>query len=141
MLNIFEKENGRFYIRCLKRDKDIFLFDKKTNKRKPEEIIRQMWLYKLITQYGYPIDQIKVEENVYFGREIKIKDADIVVYHKDKMSPFIVIEAKKPDEKKGLAQVKAYASSMGALIAVWTNGQASQVLYRLHPSKRVRVSF
>jgi hypothetical protein len=24
---------------------------------------------------------------------------------------------------------------MGALIAVWTNGQASQVLYRLHPSR------
>jgi len=135
VLNISEKESGRFYIRCLKRDKDIFIFDKKTNKRKPEEIIRQLWLYKLITQYGYPVNQIKVEENVYFGREIKIKDADIVIYHKDKVSPFIVIETKKPDEKKGLAQVKSYASSMGALIAVWTNGQASQVLYRLHPSR------
>jgi type I restriction enzyme M protein len=135
VLNIFEKEKGRFYIRCLKRDKDIFIFDKNAKKGKPEEIIRQLWLYKLITQYSYPVNQIKVEENVYFGREIKIKDADIVVYHKDKVSPFIVIETKKPDEKKGLAQVKSYASSMGALIAVWTNGQASQVLYRLHPSR------
>jgi len=135
VLDIFEKEKGRFYIRCLKRDKDIFIYDQNKNKSKPEEIIRQLWIYKLVTKYGYPLDQIKIEENVYFGREIKIKDADIVVYHKDKVSPFIVIETKKPDEKKGLAQVKSYANSMGALIAVWTNGQASQVLYRLHPSR------
>jgi len=135
VLDIFEKEKGRFYIKCLKRDKDIFVYDKNTGKSKPEEIIRQIWLYKLITKYGYPLNQIKVEENVYFGREVKIKDADIVVYLKDKISPFIVIETKRPDEKKGLAQVKAYSNSMGALIAVWTNGQASQILYRLHPSK------
>jgi len=134
-LNIFEKESGRFYIRCLKRDKDILVYDKNKNAGRPEEIIRQLWIFKLITDYGYHIDQIKVEENVYFGREIRIKDADIVVYHKDKISPFIVIETKKPDEKKGLAQVKAYSNSMGALIAVWTNGQVSQVLYRLHPSR------
>lgn len=135
VLDIFEKEKGRFYLRCLKRDKDIFVYDQNKNKSKPEEIIRQLWLYKLVTKYGYPLDQIKVEENVYFGREVKIKDADIVIYLKDKISPFVVIETKKPDEKKGLAQVKAYANSMGALIAVWTNGQASQVLYRLHPSR------
>lgn len=135
VLNIFEKESGRFYIHCLKRDKDILVYNKNKNICKPEEIIRQLWIFKLITDYGYHIDQIKVEENVYFGREIRIKDADIVVYHKDKISPFIVIETKKPDERKGLAQVKAYSSSMGALIAVWTNGQVSQVLYRLHPSR------
>jgi len=134
-LNIFEKESGRFYIHCLKRDKDILVYDKNKNVGRPEEIIRQLWIFKLITDYGYHVDQIKVEENVYFGREIRIKDADIVVYHKDKTSPFIVIETKKPDEKKGLAQVKAYSNSMGALIAVWTNGQVSQVLYRLHPSR------
>jgi len=134
-LNIFEKESGRFYIHCLKRDKDILVYDKNNNVGRPEEIIRQLWIFKLITDYGYHVDQIKVEENVYFGREIRIKDADIVVYHKDKTSPFIVIETKKPDEKKGLAQVKAYSNSMGALIAVWTNGQVSQVLYRLHPSR------
>lgn len=135
ILDIFEKEKGKFYLRCLKRDKDIFVYDKNTGKSKPEEIIRQLWLFKLITKYGYPLNQIKVEENVYFGREVKIKDADIVIYLKDKISPFVVIETKRPDEKKGLAQVKAYANSMGALIAVWTNGQASQILYRLHPSK------
>ncbi len=135
ILDVFEKEKGRYYIRCLKRDKDIFVYDANKNTGKPEEIIRQLWIYKLITKYNYPLDQIKVEENVYFGREIKIKDADIVIYHKDKLSPYIVIETKKPDEKKGLAQVKAYANSIGALIAVWTNGQASQVLYRLHPSR------
>jgi len=141
ILNIFEKEKDKFYLTCLKRNKDLLIWNEEKQKGAPEEIIRQLWIFKLITDYGYHIDQIKVEDNVYFGREIKIKDADIVVYHKDKTSPFIVIETKKPDEKKGLAQVKSYSSSMGALIAVWTNGQVSQVLYRLHPSREYEYLF
>lgn len=135
VLNIFEKEKGKFYLTCLKRNKNLLVWNEEKQRGAPEEIIRQLWIFKLIIDYSYPLDQIKVEENVYFGKEIKIKDADIVVYHKDKISPFIVIETKKPDEKSGLAQVKAYSSSMGALIAVWTNGQVSQVLYRLHSSR------
>lgn len=36
----FEKEPGRYYVRCLKRDKDIFIYDRNKKIRKPEEIIR-----------------------------------------------------------------------------------------------------
>jgi len=100
VLNIFEKEKGKFYLTCLKRNKDLLIWNEEKQKGAPEEIIRQLWIFKLITDYGYHINQIKVEDNVSFGTEIKIKDADIVIYHKDKVSPFIVIETKKPDEKK-----------------------------------------
>lgn len=34
------------FIKCLKRDKEIAL--------KPEEAVRQLYLYKLIHEYGYP---------------------------------------------------------------------------------------
>jgi len=79
VLEIFEKEKGRFYIRCRKRDKDIFVFDEKKNSGKPEEIIRQLWLYKLISIYRYPLDRIEVEYPVWFGSKVEKKPADIVV--------------------------------------------------------------
>ena len=43
-INAFEKEESRFYVRCLKRDKDIFIYDKNKKMGKPEEVIRQLWL-------------------------------------------------------------------------------------------------
>jgi len=33
----------------------------------PEEIVRQLWVYKLIHTYGYQIDEIELEKSVYFG--------------------------------------------------------------------------
>ena len=41
---LFEK-NGKPYIKCLASDKD--------RSAKPEEIIRQLWIHKLMNQYGY----------------------------------------------------------------------------------------
>ena len=42
---ITEKE-GRLLIRCQKKDK--------YKVAKPEEIVRQLWIYRLLTEYGYP---------------------------------------------------------------------------------------
>lgn len=39
-INSFEKEPGRYYIHCLKREKDIFIYDRNKKIGKPEEIIR-----------------------------------------------------------------------------------------------------
>jgi type I restriction enzyme M protein len=75
-ITIFEKEKDRFYIHCLKRDKDILVYDKAKNISKPEEIIRQLWLVRLIKNYQYPIDRIEVEKDIHFGREIHTKAAD-----------------------------------------------------------------
>ena len=65
--------NTLFYARCLKRDKDIRL--------KPEEVVRQLYLHRLIEAYGYPQNRIAVEFPVSFGTETKF--ADIVILDKD----------------------------------------------------------
>ncbi|MFA5196849.1 MAG: N-6 DNA methylase [Patescibacteria group bacterium] len=130
-LNIFEKD-GKFYLKCLKREKDIQIYNLENNSGNPEEIIRQLWLYKLVNYYKYPIDRIEVEKDVHFGSQIRAR-IDIIVYHKDKITPHIVIETKKPREAEGIDQLKSYLSSEGAPIGVWSNGDAKVVLYRPYP--------
>ena len=45
------------FIKCLKRDKEIAL--------KPEEAVRQLYLYKLIHEYGYPTSRIEVPDSFW----------------------------------------------------------------------------
>ena len=113
-VNTFEKEDGRFYARCLKRDKDIFIYDKNKKRGKPEEVIRQLWLVKLTQEYKYPLDRIEVEKSVQFGREVRTKSADIVLYKEDKITPYIIFELKQPNAKKAEEQLKSYLSAEGA---------------------------
>lgn len=46
-------------------------------KSAPEEIVRQLWVYKLMQQYGYKADEIDLEKGIQFGTEIGTKAADI----------------------------------------------------------------
>ena len=88
--NIKEKD-GKAYLTCLKREKEI--------QAKPEEVVRQLMLDKLMNEYGYPKDLLEVEYPVSFGREKKY--ADIVILNKeDKTSVYCVIEIKKHKAKK-----------------------------------------
>lgn len=74
------------FIKCLKRDKEIAL--------KPEEAVRQLYLYKLIHEYGYPTSRIEVEFPIHFGREVK--RADIAIMDKDRlMVPYRTSGSKK----------------------------------------------
>ena len=136
-VNPFEKENGRFYVRCLKRSKDIYIYD--TNKKvgRPEEVIRQFWLIKLTQEYQYPLDRIEVEKSVQFGREIRKKAADIVLYKEDKITPYIVFELKQPNAKKAEEQLKTYLSAEGAEGGVWSNGIQKFILYRPWPKEYI----
>ncbi|MFA7654415.1 MAG: N-6 DNA methylase [Candidatus Magasanikbacteria bacterium] len=133
VLDIFEKEKGKFYIKCLKRDKDILLFSQEKNLSKPEEVIRQLWLFKLTKYYNYPLDRIDLEKDIRFGHEIHAKAADIIIYREDKETPLIIIETKNPTVEKGLDQLKTYINSEGAPIGVWSNGVEKVVLYRPYP--------
>ena len=133
VLEIFEKEKGKFYIKCLKRDKDILLLNEEKNLSKPEEIIRQLWINKLAKYYNYPLERIDLEKDIKFGHEIHSKAADIIIYREDKQTPLIIIETKNPSEKKGLDQLKTYINSEGAPIGVWSNGIEKVVLYRPYP--------
>ncbi|MBI4653652.1 MAG: N-6 DNA methylase [Nitrospirae bacterium] len=138
-ISAFEKEDGRFYIRCLKRDKDIFVYDRNKKMGKPEEVIRQLWLIKLTKEYKYPLDRIEVEKSVHFGREIREKSADIVLYKEDKITPYIVFELKQPNAKKAEEQLKSYLSAEGAEGGVWSNGIEKFILYRPYPKEYITV--
>ena len=113
------------YITCLVRKKDMQL--------KPEEAIRQLYLDKLLNEYGYPRDRLVIEYAVVFGKEKK--RADIVILDKiQTTTPYIVIELKKPKLKDGKEQLKSYCNATGAPIAVWTNGEQISYYHRKDPN-------
>ncbi|MBU3965378.1 N-6 DNA methylase [Patescibacteria group bacterium] len=110
--NIKIKE-GKPYVVCVIRGKEIIL--------KPEEVVRQLYLMKLIREYGYPKKRIVLEHSINFGREIK--SADIVIFDKDRPTvEYIIVEIKKPKLQDGKNQLRSYTNATGAPIAVWTNG-------------------
>ena len=121
---IFEKK-GKLFINCLKRKKDIQV--------KPEEVVRQLMLDKLINEYWYSQDLLEVEYTVNFGREKKF--ADIVILNEsDKTSIYCVLEIKKHKAKDGKDQLKSYTNATGAPLAVWTNGIEIDYYERLDPN-------
>ncbi len=136
-INAFEKEDGKFYVRCLKRGKDIFIYDKNKKIGKPEEVIRQLWLMKLTKEYKYPLDRIEVEKSVQFGLEVREKQADVVLYKEDKITPYIIFELKQPNAKKAEEQLKSYLSAEGAEGGVWSNGIQKFILYRPYPKEYI----
>lgn len=102
----------------------------------PEEIVRQLWVYKFIHQYDYRTDEIDLEKAVQFGTEIGTKAADIIVYtDASKETPKIIVECKKPKRKDGIEQLKSYMNAKGAPTAIWSNGADSIILYRPYPAQ------
>lgn len=119
------KSSIGYYANCLIRKKEI--------KLTPEEVVRQLYIDKLINEYGYPESRIQVEYPVYFGRETK--RADIIVMNKLQITtPYIVIEVKKPKLKEGKEQLKSYCNATGATMAVWSNGKKVSYYHRKDPN-------
>lgn len=113
------------YIKCLVREKEI--------KLTPEEAVRQLYIYKLIHEYGYPTDRIQLETPIHFGREVK--RADITIMDKDRPTvPYIIVELKKPKLAEGKEQLKSYCNATGAPIGVWTNGEQVSCYNRKDPN-------
>lgn len=119
------KDNDIPYIKCLIRNKEIRLT--------PEEAIRQLYIYKLIHEYDYPISRIQLETPIHFGREVK--RADITIMDKDRpLVPYIIVELKKPKLTDGKEQLKSYCNATGAPIGVWTNGEQVSCYNRKDPN-------
>ena len=135
VLDIIESERGRYELTDLKSGKKRFVYDEKKESGKPEEIVRQLWLYKLNQHYRYPMDRIETEKSIHFGREVHGKAVDIVVYKEDKITPYILVEVKAPTESKGIEQMKGYLNAEGAEIGVWGNGIKRVILYRFYPKE------
>lgn len=128
--NLIEEKDGKFYIKCQIKDKYRIA--------KPEEIVRQLWIYRLLTEYGYPKERIDVERVVYFGsRDSGL--ADIVVLHEDGQHPYIIFEIKRPQRRAGLEQLKSYCNAEGAPIGVWSNGNEIIRLHREEPNIFVEI--
>lgn len=114
-----------------KEEVQIYVEDGKAN---PEEIIRQLWVHKLINFYGYSKDEIALEKPITFGTDTGTKFADIIVYtNTAKTTPKIVLEIKKPKRKDGIEQLRSYLNAEGSPIGVWSNGSDKVILYRPYP--------
>lgn len=113
------------FIKCLVRGKEIRLT--------PEEAVRQMFIRKLIDEYGYSTDQMAVEHPIHFGRETK--RADIVIFEKNRPTvEYIIVEVKKPKLKDGKEQLKSYCNATGATMGVWSNGEKISFYHRKDPN-------
>lgn len=124
---VYEYNNEK-YIFCPIRNK--------LYKAKPEEIVRQWWIYRLRDAYGYEFSQIDVEVKVIVGATEAKKRADIVVYTDAKKKvPRIFIEVKKPNRKDGIEQLKVYQNATGCRLGLWSNGTPPHVyLLRTEPT-------
>lgn len=124
--DLIVETDGRFLIKCQKRDRYVAA--------KPEEIVRQLWIYRLITDYGYPKERIDVEKIVFFGSRVEPGAADIVVYHQNSEDYYILFETKRPSRTAGRDQLKSYCNAEGAPIGVWSNGNEIIRLHREDPN-------
>lgn len=141
MLNIYSrpgtgKQTGKdvYYIKPLCKfhsEKEEFQIYVEGGKSNPEEIVRQLWVWKLINFYGYSPDQIRCEIPVQFGSSEATKFADIAVYRKTDLETVkILFEVKKPKRKDGIEQLKSYLGAKGNPIGVWSNGADKLILYK-----------
>ena len=120
-----KKGEDVLYVNCQVRNKEIKLTD--------EELVRQLYIFKLMGTYGYPKDKMELEYSVSFGREKK--RADIVIFDKTETTvPYIIVELKKPKLKDGKEQLKSYCNATGAPIGVWTNGGQISFYHRKDPN-------
>lgn len=133
-LDIYEKDEGKFYIKAIsKSEEEKLVYNAKTGKSAPEEIVRQLYLAKLTKHYKYPKNLIELEKQVNFGREQK--RADIVVYRPDSITPKIIVEIKAPNQENDVQQLKSYLNAEGAPVGVAINGKNLLILYRPYPKE------
>jgi type I restriction enzyme M protein len=122
----FIKPIAPFY--SAKEEIQVYSEDGKSN---PEEIVRQLWVYKLINYYNYKIEQIVCEIPVQFGVEVNTKFADIAVYRNEtKETVKLLFEIKKPKRKDGIEQLRSYLGAKGNPIGIWSNGADRLILYK-----------
>jgi type I restriction enzyme M protein len=141
MINIYSKngtgkQTGKkiYYLKplaAMHSDKEEIQVYVEGGKSAPEEIVRQLWVYKLINFYNYKPEQIVCEIPVQFGVEVNSKFADIAVYRDDsKETVKLLFEIKKPKRKDGIEQLKSYLGAKGNPIGIWSNGTDRLILYK-----------
>jgi len=129
--SLFDK-NGKPYLKCLATGKD--------RAAKPEEIVRQLWLYRLIHEYGYPPSRLTIEYPITFGRDTS-KRADIVIFDAHRPTvPYIIVEVKQTKLKDGKDQLRSYCHATGAPLALWSDGSLVSTYHRKNPNYFIEIS-
>lgn len=117
---------GKYYVHCLVRKKAV--------QAKREELVRQLWLHRLVEHYQYPVSRLAVEYPVTFGRD-NSKRADAVIFDADHSdTAYIMLEFKQGKLKDGKEQLRSYTHAKGAPLAMWCNGVQSVVWHRQNPN-------
>ena len=124
------ERNGGFFVDCPVRGSSIEI--------RQEEAVRQLFLIILMLDYGYPINRLRVEHPIHFGREKK--RADVIVLNNNSTDPYIIAEIKNPGEQSGDKQLKSYCNASGAPIAVWYNGIKKICYQRIPPNRFEEIS-
>ncbi len=121
------EEGGKIYVSCAVTGRKRLA--------KPEEIIRQLTIYKMMDDLHYSLSQIDIEVPIKMGSAYASKKADVVVYKEDtKQTPYIIIEVKKPLRKDGLEQLHSYMNATGVYYGGWINGNDDVYQLRIEPN-------
>jgi len=126
----------------LEQNKDLAT-QKKVDKTKPEEKVRQLYEAILHDDYEYAFEQMDIEVPIQRGEKHNLKNrnerADIVIYKttdknkRDQSEDILgIVETKKQGRKEGMRQLQSYMSATSCHWGVWTNGDELEYVYR-HP--------
>jgi len=129
--SLITEQDGKYLIKCQIKEK--------YKVAKPEEVVRQLWIYRLLTDYGFPKERIDVEKIIYFGSRVEPGRADIVVFHEDLTHYYILFETKRPSRLDGRKQLESYCNAEGAPIGIWSNGNEMIRLHREEPNIFVEI--
>jgi len=121
------KRGEKFYLHCLLRQKKVLA--------KPEEVVRQLCIKRLLDM-GYTAGQMSLEVGIKMGSTIHSKAADIVLYREEtlRLTPYVIVELKRPNRKDGIDQLESYMNATGVLFGWWLNGKEQIVRYREEPN-------
>ncbi|MCS2893511.1 N-6 DNA methylase [Parabacteroides faecis] len=110
----------------------------------PEEIIQVETYLKLIFDYGYKPERIKLYESVKMGSGSK--EADIIVYKDDECTePYIVVECKKQEVseaefQQAIEQAYSYAYALPNDVKyIWATSGIKNEYYEVNKNKHSRV--
>jgi len=128
---IIEQE-GKYLIKCQIKNRYKIA--------KSEEIVRQLWIYRLLNEYNYPKKRIGVKKIINFASQIEPQAVDIVVFQEDLKHYHILFEIKRSDRTAGLRQLKSYCNTEGDPIGIWSNGNGIIRLHREKPNLFVEIT-
>lgn len=119
--------------------------NKSRNFSNPEEMVQAETFLKLVIDYGYKPERIKMFVPVTMGAETK--EADIVVYNDDYcLIPHILVECKKADIsdmgfEQAVNQVYSYAYAMPNNIKfVWVTSSVKNEYFEVDKGKSTKIT-